>query len=110
MTEFRFSLRNACTARIPPNVSTNCTMTRAMASLVRRYARADSRRNHAVSQASGIKPTSTTRPSCQSRSSMLVPTSNRVKMAAMSESRPSSNRSDIESMSEVCREMTRPEV
>ena len=36
MSEFRFSLRNACTARIPPNVSTKCTMTSAMASLVRR--------------------------------------------------------------------------
>ena len=36
MSEFRFSRRNACTARIPPNVSTKCTMTSAMASLVRR--------------------------------------------------------------------------
>ncbi len=85
-------------------------MTSAMASLVRRYARADSRRNQVVSQVSGMKPASTTRPSCQSRSSMPVPTSSRAKMAAISESSPSSNRSEIDSMSEVCLEMTRPEV
>ena len=41
---------------------------------------------------------------------MPVPTSSRVKMAAISESSPSSNRSEIASMSEVCLEMTRPEV
>ena len=57
-----------------------------------------------------MKPTSTTRPSCQSSSIIPVPTRSRVKIAAMSESSPSSNRSEIESMSEVCREMTRPEV
>ena len=57
-----------------------------------------------------MKPPSTTRPSCQSSKSMPVPTSSRVKIAAISESRPSSNRSEIDSMSEVCREMTRPEV
>jgi hypothetical protein len=32
---------------------------------------------------------------------MPVPTSSRVRIAAMSESRPSSNRSEIDSMSEV---------
>ena len=36
IAEFRGSRRKAWTARIPPNVSTNCTMTSAMASLVRR--------------------------------------------------------------------------
>ena len=85
-------------------------MTSAMASLVRRYARADSRRNQTVSQISGTKPASTTRPSFQSSSSMPVPTSSRVKMAAISESSPSSNRSEMDSTSEVCLEMTRPEV
>ena len=57
-----------------------------------------------------MKPASTTRPSRQSSKSMPVPTSSRVKTAVISESSPSSNRSEIASMSEVCLEMTRPEV
>jgi len=41
---------------------------------------------------------------------MPVPTSSSVRTAVISESSPSSNRSEIASMSEVCREITRPEV
>ena len=57
-----------------------------------------------------MKPASTTKPSCQSSSSIPVPTSSSVSTAAISESSPSSNRSEIASTSEVCREITRPEV
>ncbi len=63
-----------------------------------------------MSTASGTNPASTTRASGQSSSSMPTPTSSSEKTAETSESRPSSNRSEIESMSEVCLEMTRPEV
>ena len=95
---------------MPPNVSTNCTMTCAMVSLVRRYATADSRRNQTVSQVSGMKPVSTherQRPVEQQH-----PGSDQQQREHRGDqrSRPSSNRSEIESTSETCREMTRPEV
>ena len=57
-----------------------------------------------------MKPDSTTRPSRQSSSSMPVPTSSSVSTAVISPSRPSSNSAEIASTSEVCREITRPDV
>ena len=81
-----------------------------MVSLVRRYATADSRWNHALSQTSGRKPTITTSASGQSSSSMPVPTKISEKPAFSSESSPSSKSSDSESMSETWREITWPEV
>jgi hypothetical protein len=71
---------------------------------------ADSRRNQPLSQISGRKPDSTTRPSRQSSSSMPVPTSSSVSAAVMSPSSPSSNSAEIASTSDVCREITRPDV
>jgi hypothetical protein len=41
---------------------------------------------------------------------MPVPTRTRVSAAEISESRPSSNSDEIASTSDVCREITRPEV
>jgi hypothetical protein len=57
-----------------------------------------------------MNPDSTTRASGQSSSSMPVPTKTQDKTALISPSRPSSNRSEIASTSDVCREITRPEV
>ena len=52
----------------------------------------------------------TTSASCQSSSSIPPPTSSSEARAETRLARPSSNRSEIESMSETWREMTRPEV
>ena len=57
-----------------------------------------------------MKPDSTTRASGQSSSSMPVPTRTQVSTAVISPSRPSSNSAEIASTSDVCREITRPEV
>ena len=52
----------------------------------------------------------TTSASRQSSSSIPAPTSSSESTEETSDARPSSNRSEIESMSETWREMTRPEV
>ena len=57
-----------------------------------------------------MNPVKITSASCQSSSSIPVPTSSMVNSAETRLSRPSANRSAMESMSETWREMTRPEV
>ncbi len=57
-----------------------------------------------------MKPTITASASGQSSSSIPVPTKIIENAALTSESRPSSKSSEIESMSETWREITRPEV
>ena len=106
----RGSRRNACTARMPASDSTNCTISAALATRVRRYAANERDRNHRDSAYSGRNVASVTSASGRSRMSRITPIETTDSSAVTSPSRPSSSSSSSASTSEVSRAMTRPEV
>ena len=110
ISSLRRSRRNACTARIPPSDSTNCTISAEVVSRVRRYAENERVRNHRDSSHSGPKVASVINASGRSSSSRITPIETTDSSAVISPSRPSSSRSLSASTSDVSRDTTRPEV
>ena len=110
MSWLRGSRRNACTARMPPSDSVNCTIVRATASRLTRYAFSDSFRNHTVSTPRGTKPASASSPSGVSSHTRIAPVVTIDSPAYTSVFMPVSSSSEMASMSEVSRDTTRPDV
>ncbi len=95
---------------MPPRLSTKCTITSAIASRVARYARSEWLRNQRVNAHSTGNATSTGIASCglSTTSTTAMPTM--ISTDVTSVTTPNFSMSDSASMSDVWREMTRPDV